>query len=95
VLQAFYDNSPTPGVLIDLADLPTIQIASKEITTLAAFKPRFEGKRSPGRTAVLAAEQLHFGMARMFESQNEIQDSPHTVKVFRDIDSAISWIEGN
>ena len=92
-LKAFYDDEPTPNMLIDLSDLPTIQISSKEIQELAKFKPRFEGRRSRGKTAILATTDLHFGMARMFEAQSKIHGAPHTVMVFKDLVSAISWLD--
>ena len=92
-LKAFYDDEPTSNMLIDLmTDLPTIPISSKEIQELAKFKPRFEDRRSPGKTAILATTDLHFGMARMFEAQSEFYGSPHAVMVFKDFVSAISWL---
>ena len=92
-LKAFYDDEPTPNMLIDLTDLPTIQISPKEIQELAAFQPRFSGNRAPGITAILATTDLHFGLARMFEAENAIHGSPHAVMVFKDMASAISWLD--
>lgn len=92
-LKAFYDDKPTPNMLIDLTALPTIQVSSNEIEKLAAFQPRFEGKRAPGKTAILATADLHLGMARLFEDQNAVQDSPHAVRIFKSMESAISWLD--
>jgi hypothetical protein len=92
-LKAFYDDEPTPNMLIDLAELPTIQISSKEIQELAVFQPRFEGNRAPGKTAILATDDLHFGMARMFEAQSKIHGATHAVMTFKDLGSAISWLD--
>ena len=86
-------NSATKKAPGFLTELPTIQISSKEIQELAAFKPQFQCIRSPGKTAILAFTELHFGMARMFESQNANQGSSHAVMVFKDIVAAISWLD--
>jgi len=79
-------------VLVDLTDLPTINISSDEIREIAAFKPRLEGKRAIGKTAFLATTDLLYGLARMLENQNTIQGASHSVMVFRDMESAIYWI---
>lgn len=92
-LKAFYNDEPTPNMLIDLTDLPTIQISSKQIHELAAFQPRFEGKRAPGKTAIFATAGLHLGMSKLFEDQNAIQGSPHAVRIFTSMDSAIFWLD--
>jgi len=94
VLRDFYSDEPTANVLVDLSKLPTVQVSAKEIQALAVFQPRFEGKRVPGKTAILAPSELMFGLAKMFEAQSGIQNAPHSVRVFKSIASAISWIEG-
>jgi hypothetical protein len=91
-LKAFYDGEPTQKVLVDLTDQPTIQISSQEIQEITAYQPRFEGKRVPGRTAILATTDLHFGLARKFEAQSDIEGAPHSVRVFKRIpDWASIW----
>jgi len=92
-LKAFYEGEPTQNMLIDLTNLPEIQISPKDIQELASFQLRFEGNRPPGKTAILATADSHFCLASFFEDQNAIQGSPHAVRIFKSMDSAISWLE--
>ena len=91
-LKAFYEGEPTRKMLIDLTNLPEIQISPQEIQELASFQLRFDGNRATGKTAILATADSHLGLARVFEDQNAIQGSPHAFRIFKSMDSAISWI---
>jgi len=92
-LKAFYEGEPTRNMLIDLTNLPEILISSEEIRELASFQLRFQGNRTAGKTAILATTDSHLDLATSFEDQNAIQGSPHAVRIFKRMDSAISWID--
>ena len=94
VVKAFYENDPTRNVLWDLTEVPGTQISAEEVKTLTSFRFRKESSRAPGKTAFVAASSLLFGLSRMFEAQSTIQGSAHIVMVFKDMASAIFWIEG-
>lgn len=53
VVEAFYNGDPTSHVLWDLIDTTGIQFTSEEVLEIVRFKPRYEGKRNPGKTAPL------------------------------------------
>ena len=92
-LKAFYEGEPTRNMLIDLTNLPEIQISPKEIQELASFQLRFEGNRPPGKTAILATADSHLGLASNFEDQNAIQGSPHAFRISKSMEAAISWFD--
>ena len=93
VVEAFYENEPTRNVLWDLTDVSDTQISSEEVKRLTSFKFRQEAKRAPGKTAFLATSDLLFGLSRMFEAQSTIKSVSHLVMVFKDMASAISWLD--
>ena len=95
VVKHFYAGKPTLNVLLDLTEVPSVQITTDEIRELAGFKPRFESKRPPGKTAILGTSDLVFGLARMFETQSEIMDVPHAVRVFKKLAMAMSWLDSS
>ena len=92
VVKSFYDGDPTSHVLWDLIDTTDIQFTSEEVLELVRFKPRFEGKRNPGKTALVAQEDVLFGLSRMFEIQSGIQEAPYAVMVFRSLYEAHQWL---
>jgi len=93
VVKSFYAEDPTKHVLWDMIDATEIQVTSKEVETIANFRLRFEGKRTWGKTAIVAQKDIIFGLSRMFQIQSDVQQAPYPVKVFRSIDAANQWIE--
>jgi len=93
VVKAFYEGDPTRHVLWDLIDTTDIQFTSEEVLSIVRFKPRYEGKRGIGKTALVAQKDILFGLSRMFEIQSGIQEAPYPVKVFRSLDEAHQWLD--
>ena len=93
VIKAFYEGDPTKHVLWNLIDTADVQLTSKEVESIASFRPRYDGKREPGKTAFVAQEDVLFGLSRMFESQSGMRKAPHHIMVFRSIDEAYKWLD--
>ena len=55
-------------------------------------KPRSDVNFPAGRVAIVAPKDVEFGMSRMHKALSDDQ-TPHNINVFRDIDSALKWIE--
>jgi len=92
VIKAFYAGDPTRHVLWDLTETTDVQLTSEEVFDLVRFKPRYEGKRAPGKTAFVAQKDVLFGLSRMFEIQSSIQDAPYAIMVFRSLYEAYQWL---
>jgi len=95
-VKSFYDSDrPTKNVLWDLTEVTNIEITNEQVVEIANYRKRFSGQRSAGKTAIVAANDLYFGLARMFEMHSDLNLAPFDVMVFRNRDEADSWLEGN
>jgi len=64
-------------------------LSSLDIHDVARFVAQNQRAVPPSRVAFVAALDLSFGLARMFEA---LRADPRTmVRVFRDFDEAVSW----
>ena len=82
-----------PGMreLSDVRDVEKLDVSPAGIRSFViqdeADAPKLEGYR----LAIVASEDLVYGMARMYEMQAETL--PPSVRVFRDLAEAEAWIE--
>jgi hypothetical protein len=74
------------SIVIDLRPATGPTVSSDSVATLANQPVPFN---SDARLAVIAAEDLGFGLARLYEMQRGAQSG--RVKVFRDPDAAKRW----
>ena len=72
--------------LIDLRGVIEIQISSGEMRKISDYEV-FDEK---SRRAIVADEDIKFGMARMYEMF--CAPEPHLIKVFRDLAEARRWL---
>lgn len=93
VVKTFYHGDPTKNVMWNLLKAEDITLTSEEIERIATFKPRFQGKREPGKTVIVAQDDLDYGLSRMFIMENAISNAPHSVMVFRNINEARQWLD--
>ena len=93
IIKDFYDGDPTKNVLWDLNDIKEVQLTSEEVRAIVSYEPRFEGKRSSGKTAFVVQKDVLFGMSRMFEIQSSMKNIPYEIEVFRNRDEAYQWLD--
>ena len=93
VVKDFYEADPTKHVLWDMTGTTVANFTSEEVRDIVHFKPRFEGRREPGNTAIVANKDLCYGLSKMFEIQSNLKELPYIVKVFRSRDDANDWLE--
>jgi len=66
-------------------------VSSESLTDLASMVEGYtKGKCQEFKTAVIAPEDLPFGISRIYEAHS--YDSPETVKVLRDLNKAFEWL---
>ena len=58
-----------------------------------SFSPRYSDIRKGGKTALYSPGDTAFGLSRMFEIIGELRDVPIDLKVFRDKDQALQWLD--
>jgi hypothetical protein len=83
------DFDPNFSQLSDLTHVTAMNITGAEMQELAertAFSPK-------ARRAVLASNDLAFGLALMFEQIREAKGD-HGIRVFRKLEEALDWIVG-
>jgi hypothetical protein len=85
-LRADPDLDPTYAQLIDLREVERFATAGVTIELVARLRVFAPG----ARRAVIASEDVAYGMARMFASFAESQDQQ--IEVFRDARAAVDWV---
>lgn len=95
-LQSFYQN-PTKNLLLDFSrrDKIPLVLTGEEIAKLFKHLATKKENRPTGKTAIVAPDDLRFGMSRMAESFSEIEELPWEMKAFRSIDEAINWLNAD
>lgn len=96
-IRSFYDSNPTSNVLFDLRKASAEQISSSQIKQIAEFLQELRRVRKGGRTAIVSATDVDFGLARMLQIFTSMSDSDASfeMKVFRDIKAASLWVTGS
>lgn len=79
----------TPSRVTSLADVTHVAVGFSEMLDFVARR-RAVGPRQPIRSALVVAEAVQFGIARMFQTLN---DHPQvTVRIFQDEATALAWL---
>ena len=95
-LEELYDRQdfdPAMNALWDLREAVTTEFSSDDVRKIAQLAG---GRRPSGvspRVALVASRDADFGMARMYEAQED-EVSPGHIRVFRDIEEATTWVSG-
>jgi hypothetical protein len=89
VTHRFGENRLWPFVL-DLSRA-TMNLSSEEIRSLAQTVGAASRTSPVGPVAIVASEELVFGLGRMFQTYSDLQGRSH-VGVFRSRDEARSWL---
>lgn len=75
--------------LTDLSEVTNTTITFADVETFAAQR-RVAPMKNPVRSAIVAGNDLQFGLSRMFQALN---DNPRiSIKVFRDMAGARGWL---
>ena len=77
------------GELLDITSATT-SMSEEDIHELAALRKTISLPFGAGPTAVVATNQVFYGMFRMYEM---ITDQIRPIMVFRDIESARKWLD--
>ncbi len=80
------DFDPSYNQLVDLRAITDFAISAAELRMITVY--RLYNEKS--RRAIVADEDITFGMARMYEVFRE--DAPEEIKLFRDMADARRWL---
>ena len=91
-INSLYEGTPTLNIIWDCSDVSTDGISSSFIRRIATILHEIGSSRQGGKSAIVAPEDLIFGLARMFQIRSELDDIPFTIKVFRQFKEASQWL---
>ena len=84
------DRAPRcPRILVDLTGVE-IHRTGHEVRAAAAGSKRFFESIAGGRLALVATQQVSFGIARMYDAL--VQAEGFELQIFRDVDTARAWL---
>ena len=85
--------NPEFNSIWDLSQVNSLQkISPDEIEWIVSFVKNQRSLYGKIKTALVVAEKLHFGIARIYEMSLE-EDTNNEVMVFKDIKKALVWIK--
>jgi hypothetical protein len=87
------DYRPEGNSLCDVREAGVGAFTGEGVRRVVDTVLKHRGAPPGTRTAIVVGRDLTYGLARMFEQQLEAE-SPSDVMVFRDMDEAMAWLEG-
>ena len=91
-LDRYYSGSVTMLILWDLTKVDLSSWATNQIVFLAKKVKEYSHLRIGGKTAVVIAKDLNFGIMRMYEAYAESEEIDFETRVFRDMEKAKEWL---
>jgi hypothetical protein len=89
-----------PGIagfdeLVDMSGVERVEVASpSNVSALAGYSAKMDGDATPTKLAIVATDDLLFGLGRMYQAYREMKPgSSKEVAVFRTMQEALSWLE--
>ena len=92
-LENFYKGEPTTLLLWDMSQADVSQVTTETLQRFIRKSTQLGGSRQGGRTAVIASEDLQYGLARMSEVLTEIESAPYSFRAFRSRQEALRWLK--
>lgn len=96
-IRSFWEaHELTVSALWDVRHAKLNNLKSSDVEKVAAiigqYAHRFE-ERKAGKTAVVASSDLQYGLSRILGTFYEIEDFPTQLKILRDMDEAMEWLD--
>jgi hypothetical protein len=92
-LQWFYQEAPTKNVIWDFRGLEGSRISSSQLRYIISFAKGYETCREGGKTALIPADDVDFGLARMGQTYAEAEKLAWPIEIFGSTEEALHWIE--
>ena len=85
---------PSMSSLWDFRDADFKSVGAADVRSLGDIVQSHWGQSRRSRSALVVSRDLGFGLSRMYE-MNLNDDLKSQVRVFRDMDAALAWIESD
>jgi hypothetical protein len=86
------DFDPTLNDLVDARAVRRVDVTPSGVRRLAALIQQVDRLSLPTKVAVVAADNVAYDMARMYEAVRAGQNAPAEHRVFRDMSDARRWL---
>jgi hypothetical protein len=79
---------------VDMLAVTDIEAATdSNMKALAELSARMDDPSAKSKFAIIAREDLHYGLARMYEAYRSMQPkNTRTLAIFRTLEDALSWL---
>lgn len=83
----------TKNVLFDLSQGTIAKIDIEVFMQELDVAAQSDVRRAGGKTAVVTAKDVDYGLARLYQTHSEIRYRPIEFRVFRNMPEAVQWLE--
>jgi hypothetical protein len=95
-LDNFYKREPTALLLWDMSQADVSHVTPDILQRFVRKSTELEVRHQRGsRIAVVASEDLQYGLARMSEVFAELESAPYSFRVFRSHQEALQWLKSS
>ena len=93
-LENFYKRKPTALLLWDMSQADVSHVTPDILQRFVRKSTELEMRRQGvGRIAVVASEDLQYGLARMSQVFAEMESAPYSFGAFRSLQEALQWLK--
>jgi len=92
-LEKFYKQEPTALLLWDMSQADAGHVTSEILQKFIKKSAELGVSRQGGRTAVIAPDDLQYGLARMSEAFSKMESAPYSFRAFRTREEALQWLK--
>lgn len=93
-IEDFYRQECTRNLLWDLTRADLTELTMAQLRQILSFAQGYKHLRGKGKTAIVTASDLGFGLGRMYEILCELDNHPIPLKVFKAMPEARDWLAG-
>jgi len=91
-LEAFYGGRFTRLLLWDMSQAELQYVTADALRRFVQRAAELGARRAGGKTAVIAATALQYGLGRMSEAFAKIEGAAYDFRAFRSYDEAVAWL---
>lgn len=88
----FYHQGFTPNLVWDATRADLTELSTDQLRQIFSIAKEFSHLRKSGKTAIVVAGSLGFGMGRMYEIFCELDNHPIPLRVFKAMAEAREWL---
>lgn len=90
---SYYTGTVTSLALWDLTEADLSEIQTEDLRNDAEHTKTLAEVRKGGKTAIVSANSLEYGLGRMLETFYDMEDVPFEIQVFHTINEAMEWFD--